>query len=449
MLAGYLIYFNAFEGPSVINNSYNARIDSLTNTVVRGEIQASDGTVLAGTITDNEGNETRVYPYGKIFSHVVGLSTHGKSGIEKLCNFYLLKSNDTILEQISNDINNQKTLGANVTTTLDLTLQKAAYDALGENKGAVVVMDPTTGKILAMVSKPDYDPNEADSMWNEWISYANDDSVLLNRATQGLYPPGSTFKIVTAIEYVRENPTYSSFNYNCTGSTTVQGASTIHCFNGTVHGSEDLNHAFAYSCNSAFATIGQTLNIKNFRSLCETFLFNCKLPLSLEYSQSRFTLDEKSNTSAVMETAIGQGETQISPIHNLMIVAAIANHGVLMQPYLIDKITSDSDAIIEQYEPVEYKEMITATEAELLTGYMRTVVTTGTGNSFKNASYQAAGKTGSAQYDDSQNYHSWFVGFAPSDNPQIAISVILEGGYSGVASAQAVARKVMDAYFAK
>lgn len=448
-MAGYLVYFNAFKGTEIINNSYNARIDNLTNTVIRGDIEASDGSILAITKTDSSGNETRMYPYGKVFSHVVGLSTHGKSGIEKMCNFYLLKSNAGIIEQVYNDISDEKAVGANIVTTLDVTLQKTAYEALGSNKGAVVVMEPSTGKILAMVSKPDYDPNFASSMWDEWISYANDDSVLLNRATQGLYPPGSTFKILTAIEFVRENPNYNNFTYSCSGSTTTAGASTIHCFNQTAHGSEDLSHAFANSCNSAFATIGQSLKVKNFRTFCESFMFNNKLPLGIEYSLSRFNLDETSGTSEIMETSIGQGETQISPIHNLMIAATIANNGVMMQPYMVDKITATDSTVLEQYAPSEYATLMSADEADLLTGYMRMVVTSGTGNSLKSASYQAAGKTGSAQYDDSENYHSWFVGFAPADEPEIAISVILEGGYTGVSSAQVIARKVMDAYFSK
>lgn len=449
LLAGYLIYFNAFVGPEVINNSYNKRIDNLSTKVVRGDIVSNDGSILASTTTDEQGNETRVYPYGSIFSHVVGLASHGKSGIEKLCNFYLLSPSSNVVEQIYNDVSSTKEDGDNVVTTLDVSLQQTASNALGDNKGAVVVMEPSTGKILAMVSKPDYDPNDADTSMNEWISYDSEDSVLLNRATQGLYPPGSTFKILTAIEFVRENPDYNSFHYDCSGSTTTKGASTIHCFNETVHGSEDLNRAFANSCNSAFATIGQTLNIQNYRSLCESFLFNNDLPLGIEYNKSSFKLDTNSNVSEVMETSIGQGRTQITPIHNLMIAATIANNGVMMQPYLVDKIVTTDNGVVQQYNPTEYKTLMTAEESQRLTGYMRSVVTMGTGSSFKNASYNAVGKTGSAQYDNSENYHSWFVGFAPQENPQIAISVILEGGYKNVASAQAVAKKVLDEYFSK
>jgi len=449
ILTGYLIYFNTFIGPDVINNAYNKRIDNLSTKVVRGEILSADGSVLASTTTDAAGNETRVYPYGSVFSHVVGIASHGKSGIEKLSNFFLLSSNANVIEQIANDVSSTKAVGDNVVTTLNVSLQQAASDALGNNKGAVVVMDPTTGKILAMVSKPDYDPNEADAKMNEWISYDSADSVLLNRATQGLYPPGSTFKILTTIEFLRENPDYNNFNYSCIGSTTTKGASTIHCFNETAHGSEDLNHAFANSCNSAFATIGQTLNVQNYRSLCETFSFNSDLPIGIEYNKSSFKLDTSSNVSEIMETSIGQGKTLITPIHNLMIVATIANKGVMMQPYFVDKVVTTDNQVVQQYNPTECKKVMTEQEAQILTGYMRSVVTIGTGSAFKNASYKMVGKTGSAQYDSSENYHSWFVGFAPQENPQFAISVILEGGYTNVASAQAVAKKIADVFFSK
>jgi len=449
ILTGYLIYFNAFIGPEVINNAYNKRIDNLSTKVVRGEILSADGNVLASTTTDADGNENRVYPYGSVFSHVVGLESHGKSGIEKLSNFFLLSSKSNVIEEIANDVSSTKAVGDNVVTTLNVTLQQAASKALGDNKGAVVVMEPSTGKILAMVSKPDYDPNEADAMMNEWITYDSADSVLLNRATQGLYPPGSTFKILTTIEYLRENPNYNNFSYNCSGSTTTKGASTIHCFNETAHGSEDLNRAFANSCNSAFATIGQTLNVQKYRSLCESFSFNNDLPIGIEYNKSSFQLDTNSNVSEIMETSIGQGKTLITPMLNLMIVATIANKGVMMQPYLVDKVVNSDNQIVQQYDPIEYKKLMTEQEAQILTGYMRSVVTIGTGSSFKNASYKMVGKTGSAQYDSSENYHSWFVGFAPEENPEIAISVILEGGYTNVASAQAVAKKIVDAYFNK
>lgn len=142
-------------------------------------------------------------------------------------------------------------MGDSVVTTLNLELQEAAYDALGNYKGAVVVMEPSTGKILAMVSKPDFDPNTVAENWD--FLNTDQDSVLLNRATQGQYAPGSTFKVVTALEYMRENPDYENYGYNCTGAIEKDGV-TIRCYNGHVHGQVGFQDSLAYSCNTSFPT---------------------------------------------------------------------------------------------------------------------------------------------------------------------------------------------------
>ncbi|MDO5402149.1 MAG: penicillin-binding protein 2 [Eubacteriales bacterium] len=447
MMIGYLIYFNAVDAPKVINNSYNHRIDNQEKKVIRGDITASDGTVIATTQTDDEGNSTRVYPFDNLYCHVLGLSGEVKSGLESSENFYLLSGTDNVIEMLSNDISGEKAVGNTVVTTLVPKLQQAADKALGNNKGAVIAMEPSTGKVLAMVSKPDYNPNSASEKYEEWLTYDTADSVLLNRAAQGLYPPGSTFKIITALEYIREHPDYESYSYQCSGSSYVEGGTSIPCFNNTVHGHETLKKAFANSCNSAFSTMGLALNKGSFKDVCNTFLFNQDLPVGIEYSSSRFSLDETSGISEVQETSIGQGKTMVSPIHNLMIAASVANNGVMMSPYLVDRIQSASGGVVEQNQPEAVAQVMNMEESGVLKEYMRAVVTEGTGHSFKYAAYDVAGKTGSAQYDESENYHSWFVGFAPLDNPEIAICVILEGGYSGVQSAQVTAKDVLDEYF--
>ena len=158
-LMGYFGYFLQVQSETVINNSYNARLDSFSDRIIRGEILSNDGTVLAKTNVAEDGTETREYPYNNIFAHVVGYTAQGKSGLESVSNFELLTSNAFFVDKLKNEFQDKKNQGDNVVTTLDTNLQEAAYDALGSNKGAVVVMDPSTGKILAMVSKPDFDPN--------------------------------------------------------------------------------------------------------------------------------------------------------------------------------------------------------------------------------------------------------------------------------------------------
>ena len=162
----YFGYFLQVESEDVINNTYNARLDSFANRVVRGRILSNDGTVLAETLVDSDGNETRNYPYGPLFAHVVGYSTKGKTGIEALSNFYLLTSHVNLVEQVVNELSGEKNLGDYVVTTLDVGLQQAASDALGGRRGAVVVMEPDTGKVLAMISRPEYNPNTLIEDWD-------------------------------------------------------------------------------------------------------------------------------------------------------------------------------------------------------------------------------------------------------------------------------------------
>lgn len=445
-LIGYLVYYNATVKENVVNNTYNKRIEVMEKETIRGSILSSDGTVLARTVVSADGTEEREYPYGNIFSHVVGFTIKGKSEIEKAANYYLICSNDNPIEQVKNEFAGDKNFGDSIVTTLDLNLQRAAYSALGNNSGAIVAIEPSTGKILAMVSKPDFDPNTLELIWDTVVSEKEFDSVLVNRATQGLYAPGSTFKVFTLLEYMRQDKEgYSNFSFNCTGSITHDGVK-LNCIYGRAHGSLGMKDAFAQSCNSAFATIGLELDKDTFRENSEKLLFNQELPLDIEYNKSSFVLDSSSGTEETMHTAMGQGETLMTPIHNCMMAATIANDGVLMKPYILDKVVNNSGSVIKKFGKEEYKKMMTELEAATLTQYMAGVVTDGTGSALKTNAYTAAGKTGSAEYDQSGNHHSWFIGFAPVEKPQIAICVLLEGGYTNYRSATDVARVVLDAY---
>ena len=446
-MAGYFGWVTQFKSENVLGSAYNARLDLLSDRVNRGSIRSNDKTALTQPKAASDGSEKRYYPYDYLFVHSVGYSgKNGKTGLESLANFYLLSSHVNLIEKTINEFQGKKNLGDNVITTLDVDLQQTASDAIGKHRGAVIVMEPDTGKILTMVSQPNFNANLVDERWAELTSPDNTKAQLVNRATQGLYPPGSTFKIITALEYIREYDA-DSYSYHCTGSAYIQGGTSIPCFDNKAHGTEDLETAFANSCNSAFSTIGTQLNRSAFKNLCSTLMFNSNLPIGIEYNSSSFTLDDSSGISEAQETAIGQGKTMMTPIHNLMITAAIANDGVMMTPYLVDHVQTADKIIVEQTTPTALATVATADEAEQLTQYMRAVVTQGTGYALKNASYKAAGKTGSAQYDSSDNVHSWFVGFAPYDNPEVAICVILEGGYTGVRNASYVAKEVLDAYF--
>ena len=273
VLMAYIGYFNIVESKDIISSPYNPRLDSMADRVVRGSILDKDGNVLASTETAEDGSEYRSYPYGSLYAHVVGYDSQGKSGLESTENFELLTSNAFFLEKLRNEFQDEKNIGDTVVTTLDTSLQQAAYNALGDNKGAVVILEPTTGKILTMLSKPDFDPNTVEQDWDALNS--DPDSSLLNRALQGQYAPGSTFKIVTALEYMREHADYESYTYTCSGSITYDGV-TIPCAGGNVHGTVSLADSFAYSCNSSFCNIGLSLDISGYQDTAGDLLLDRK-----------------------------------------------------------------------------------------------------------------------------------------------------------------------------
>lgn len=449
MMMGYFVYYQVFRSEDFINSPYNTRQNTFAEHVVRGEIRSADEKILAQTIVGEDGTETRYYPYGNMFAHVVGYDSNGKSGIESFANFNLLRSHAFFLEQVLNGLQNEKNQGDNLVTTLNYDLQETAYNALGSNKGAVVVMEPSTGKILAWVSKPDFDPNTLAANWEDIISNTDsENSVLVNRVTQGLYPPGSTFKILTTLEYIREHPDYADYSYECTGKIEIEDT-TIHCYNDAVHGAEDLKTSFAKSCNSSYANIGLQLDKDKFAELCDELLFHKNLPTTYPYKQSSFVLNSSSTTGETMQTSIGQGETLVTPMHMLLITSAIANNGVLMKPYVMDHTENYKGVTVKSYKPSVYGTLLSEQEAATMQEFMSYVVSDGTGSKLSGQSYQAAGKTGSAEFSNVKGEsHAWFTGYASrEDKEQIAVTVIIEEGGAGSTAAVPVAKQIFDAYF--
>ena len=310
-------------------------------------------------------------------------------------------------------------------------------------------MEPDTGKILAMVSKPDYNPNTLSTDWDALVAGDNGEGQLLNRAAQGLYPPGSTFKIVTALEYIRENPeNFRDYRFDCSGFFHYEDY-TIKCYHETAHGSQDFTRAFANSCNGAFANLALTLDLGRLRNTAEQLLFNTPLPVAIPYSQSAYALTPGGDTWQILQTSIGQGQTQMTPIHGGMIAAAIANGGTLMKPYLIDHVENVGGDVIKKFMPQSYGNLMTAEESAVLTELMRAVVTEGTGSAVRTDAYTVAGKTGSAEFDKDKETHAWFIGFAPAEQPKLVVSVIVEEGGSGGKTAVPIARTLFDTYFAR
>ena len=263
----------------------------------------------------------------------------GKTGIESLANFYLLTSHVNLAEQVVNELGGTKSQGDDVYTHPGSGASAGGWAALGDRRGAVIAMEPDTGKILAMVSKPGYDPNTLAQDWEMLNADGGGQSPLLNRAAQGLYPPGSTFKIVTALEYMREHPRTIRTTGLTAAGTYVNGDYTIRCYHGESHGSQDFVQAFANSCNGAFASLGLELDLASLKGTAEELLFNRELPLTgFPYKESSFVMEPGAGTWEILQTSMGQGKTEMTPLHNALLTAAIANGGTLMKPYLLDRV---------------------------------------------------------------------------------------------------------------
>lgn len=450
LFASMIVYFCLYvknNEQELISNSYNSRQQILAKENTRGTIYDRNGEVLAETLKDSNGNEYRNYPYDNLFSHAVGFVNKGKTGIEQKANYYLINTNVSISEKVENDIAGTKNPGNNVYSTLDYKLQKIASDSLGVYKGAVIVTNVKTGEILCMVSKPDFNPNTIVQDWDGYVN-SSKDSVLINRATQGIYPPGSTFKIITALEYIRENPdSYNSYSYNCSGRYS-NGDIKINCFHGSVHNQLDFKKSFAKSCNSSFANIGMTLDRNSFGTTLNGLLFNTELPYDFNYNKSSLIVDSMVSDDDMAQISIGQGKVGITPMQLNMITNAIANDGILMKPYMIDSIVDSKGSIIKQYEPEEYGQLMTKQETDVLTDLMISVVNEGTGTKLKSDYYQAAGKTGSAEFNgNSSDSHAWFTGFAPANDPEISVTIIVESVGTGGEYAVPIAKRLIDAYF--
>lgn len=444
----YLLNFKINEGRAFENSSYNRRrIELLSQKYVRGSVYSSDGELLAYTDTES-GEDVRVYPNGNMYAHVLGYSDNGGSGIEGAYHSKLLSCHANVLYRASAMLSEERLVGDNVYTTLDSVLQKACYDALGNNKGAVVVLDVETGAVKAMVSKPDYDPNDIVKNWDYYTSDdENVESILLNRATQGLYPPGSTFKILSALTYLRENKSVTdSYLYECSGSIT-HDSHVINCYNSNKHGTISFKESFAESCNSSFVNIGISIQRENLIDICESFKFNDSLDLSIPSSNSKFLLNTETDSYELMQTVIGQGKTLVTPMHMAMIAATIANDGKMMKPYFVDHVETFKGITVNKSFARSYGKLMTDEEVKIMQELMSEVVISGTAKSLSNETFTAAGKTGSAEYGTKGESHSWFVGYVPADEPEIAICVLVEGGGIGAELAVPLTKKILNDYY--
>ncbi|HOM02163.1 MAG TPA: penicillin-binding transpeptidase domain-containing protein [Acetivibrio sp.] len=448
VIVGYLTYIQLFRSRDLMANAYNRRQYKIEENTARGNIYDRNGVLLAYSESNGEDQE-RVYPYGALYSQVIGYSSkvYGKSQIEAAYNKELLGIDD--LSQVFGMVsgaNLPARKGNNLYLTIDHKLQALGGELLGARKGAVVAMDPKTGEILALVSSPNFDPS-AKKLEQNWQSMIESpDAPFLCRAAQGLYAPGSTFKILVTAAAIENGMENKEFDDN--GSIVVEERE-IRNSESKAYGKIDLKKALAVSSNVVYAQIGTELGMSKFTDITNRAGFGKEIPFDIPMSKSRFPY-EKMNKTDLAEAAIGQGKILVTPLHMAMITSAIANEGIMMEPVLVKSITTSEGKASKELKTSKLGRIMDADVAAKIKVMMQEVVTSGTGYNAAIKGINVAGKTGTAENEQSvkkkAKAHSWFVGFAPAEDPKIAVAVIVEYGGSGSDVAAPIARKIMNEY---
>ena len=452
VLIVYLTYLQVFKSKEMIQNSYNRRQYQADETTVRGKIFDRNGTVLAYS-EEKDKEQHRIYPYGSIYSHVIGYNSkvYGRSLLEAAYNNYLLGLDEyTKVFGLFSSSDKDTKEGNSLSLTIDHDLQKLAHELLGSRNGAVVAFDPKTGEILVLVSKPDFDTN-AESMEKSWKAMIESQQApFLPRATQGLYAPGSTYKIVTSAAVIENR--LDGIKFNDKGVITIDGKK-ISNSKGKANGEIDLQKALAVSSNVVFAQLGVKLGQEKLIEMSNRVCFGSDIPFDIPVSKSLFPY-QKMEQNDMAAIAMGQGKILVSPLHMAMITSGIANDGVIMKPFLVSSIVSSDGKRVKTTKPDEFRKIMEQSVANRVKKMMQEVVESGTGKKAAISGINVAGKTGTAENEltaqTKNKEHAWFVGFAPVENPQIAVTVILEySGSSGGAIAAPIAQKVMVEYLKK
>lgn len=415
------------QGSKWASNVYNTRLKS--SSANRGDIKDRKGIVLATTDTDGK----RVYLSDQharmALSQTVG-DTAGMSGVgvESYFSSTLLDLSTSITDRLSEVFGKVRHIGSAIQLTIDSELQSYIASRFPAGySGAVCVINYKTGEILAMVSMPNYDPYKAAS--SEGVA----DTAYLNRCLQGLYTPGSVFKIVTAACALEYDPNVASQGFVCSGTWDYSGGS-INCMSGTTsHGNLTLESAFMRSCNVTFGKLAYQLGADNLIKTAETFGFNENFKFNdITLYNSSFPKSMK-NMNSLVWAGIGQGEVLVTPLHVAMISAAVANNGIMMEPRLVRSITTSLGVTTRSLVPSEYRRVMNSSTANTIAGYMYKTVRSGTGTRAAIAGYNVCGKTGSAETSDDKNKatNAWYTGFVYDDQHPYAISVVIEEGGSG------------------
>ncbi|MGI9666849.1 MAG: peptidoglycan D,D-transpeptidase FtsI family protein [Acidimicrobiia bacterium] len=469
LLVAAATWTQAIAGPEYRDDSRNPRLVAWRTGRDRGPIVSADGVLLAVSEPSTEDQKLyeRTYPEGDLYAHTVGFTSvlFGSRGVEREAADVLVSDRDSTISGVLNGLLGGDSRPRGVRLTLDHRLQVAAAEALGDQKGVVIALDPMTGAVLALVSNPSYDPNtllgiDAGPIGEE---LSNDpDEPLRNRAIDQTYPPGSSFKVITAASGLDSGLVSPSSEFpdpialELPGTTaTIQNYDDDVCNDGR---SVTLERAFIRSCNTVFGQLGMDVGGSQLATTSNRFGFNAEVPFDLKVLTSLFppgpVLEE--DPSATAQNAIGQRDVRATPMLMALTAAAVANAGSVPVPYLIDEVFT-SDAIVESVtEPSLWRRAMSPATAAVLTDMMEQVVISGTGKKAAVPGVRIAGKTGTAEVTG-QAPHAWFIGFGPVSPPDdassIAIAVVVESGgdfgesATGGSVAAPIAQSVLAQFF--
>ncbi len=455
LLVAWTSRWTVFEREGLQDNALNRRELLEEQRIHRGPIRARDGTVLARSVEGRAGTFSRRYPSGDLFSHAIGYSflTLGRYGLEQARNDDLTGRDDAV-SSIVDQLAGRDPEGDEVRTTLDPGAQRVALQALGNRRGAVVAIEPATGKVRVMASVPTFDANR---LREERSIDALENGSALNRTTLGQYPPGSTFKVVTAVAAIDSGRYTKDTQVDGPSPKTISGAPLSNSGDQDF-GSIPLTTALTNSVNTVWAEVGERVGGATMLKYMRRFGFYEKVEVDLppeERGQSGVRVEDRagfvrptSDSVDVGRMAIGQGGLLATPLQMAMVAAAVANEGTLMKPQITDRVVDPDGRTAEDVEPEEMAQVMKESTAREVGDMMANVVKEGTGTAAALSGVPVAGKTGTAQIDIAADVNQpWFIAFAPRDRPKIAIAVTVErqqGGTGGTVAAP-IAKRVLEA----
>ena len=457
-----LNYLQVVEAHKLATDPRNTRLATRDFAKPRGDIVSADGTVLAHSVpTSDLYKRLRVYPTGKLFAHVVGYFsyTYGSDGVEKQYDAQLTGRAAGFQVPDLRNLFVQQDRSETVTLTLSNKLQQVAAAALGNRRGAVVALVPSTGAILAMWSYPSYDDgaltgHNFKAVKKAWdANQADPLHPMLARAFRDRFFPGSTFKLIDTAAVFDHQPDLATKVYPVLGSLPLPNTNhlTLNNFGGEKCGGT-LPDLLRFSCNTGFAQVGLDLGAANLSAEATAFGFDQRPPLDLSGAAisnfppaSAFALD----LPGLAKSAIGQQDVAASPLEMALVAGGLANGGVIMRPHVLQDVRDSEGKVVQTYQPQPWLTATSAATADLVKGLMIQVVQSGTGTAAQIKGVQVAGKTGTAQTGNN-TVHTWFVAFAPADAPKVAVAVLVEdqpssNDFTGGQVAAPIAKQVLQA----